>query len=97
MGKTDSRLHLHAQYLALGLEAEARRAAYRDLFRVALDEAAISDLRIALQQGQAVGSERFKEEMSTASGVRRTQAKRGRPVKLVVATASKEDQTDFGF
>lgn len=91
LGQVDLRLHPHLQYMALGREAEARQAAYRDLFRAELDEAAISDLRLALQQGQAVGSEKFKEAMSVASGVRRTQAKRGRPAKLVTESESKED------
>lgn len=97
LGQHDSRLHMHSQYLALGRELETRQEAYRDLFRFELEEAAISDLRLALQQGQAVGSEKFKEAMSEASGVRRTQTRRGRPLKPVAELVSKEDQTDFGF
>jgi len=76
---------------------ETRQEAYRDLFRFELEEAAISDFRLALQQGQAVGSEKFKDAMSVASGERRTQTRRGRPVKLVAESVSKDDQTDFGF
>jgi putative transposase len=88
---------MHSQYIALGREIETRQEAYRDLFRFELDEKAISDLRLALQQGQAVGSEKFKDEMSLASGVRRTQTKRGRPVKALAETVTKLNQTDFGF
>jgi putative transposase len=60
LGQVDLRLHPHLQYLALGRETETRQTAYRDLFRSELDEAAINDLRLALQQGQAVGSEKLK-------------------------------------
>lgn len=97
LGQVDLRLHQHSQYLALGREAATRQAVYRDLFRAQLDESAISDLRLALQQGQAVGSEKFKDAMSLASGVRRTQAKRGRPAKPVAASLVKDEQSDFGF
>jgi putative transposase len=97
LGHIDTRLHPHAQYLALGRESESRQSTYRDLFRSALEEKAIDDIRLALQQGQAVGSEKFKEAMSVASGVRRTQSKRGRPVKSENDGLENLDQVDFGF
>lgn len=97
LGHTDTCLHPHAQYLALGRDHETRQAAYRDLFRSVLEEKAIDDIRLALQQGQTVGNEKFKEAMSIASGVRRTQSRRGRPVKLVAEVTEKTKQTDFGF
>jgi len=89
-------LQHHPLYLALGKDAETRGATYRDLFRSELDEAVLTNLRLVLMQGQPLGSERFKEAMSAAAGVRRTQTQRGRPVKLPDKTAV-EDQTDFGF
>jgi len=49
-----------------------------------------------LIRGQPLGSERFKDGMSTTTGVRRTQTRRGRLVKLADKTAV-EEQTDFGF
>jgi len=70
LGHTDTRLQPHVQYLALDRDTETRQAAYRHLFRSALEEKAIDDIRHALQQGQTVGSEKFKEAMSVASGVR---------------------------
>ncbi|BBB61631.1 hypothetical protein UNDKW_3358 [Undibacterium sp. KW1] len=69
---------------------------YRDLFRNKLDEATIADLRVPLAQGQALGNEKFKDAMSVASSVRRTQSKRGRPARQVSEIDLKE-QTDFGF
>jgi putative transposase len=97
LGQHDSRLQQHLQYIALGRELETRQEAYRDLFRFEMEEAAISDLRLALQQGQTVGSEKFKEAMSVASGVRRTQTWRGRSAKLVAEWVGKKDQAGFGF
>jgi putative transposase len=96
LGQPDQRLHHHPLYLALGLDAETRSSTYRDLFRHELDEAAIAELRLALMQGQPLGSERFKEETCAAVGVRRTQTRRGRPVKPVEQVAV-ADQIDFGF
>jgi putative transposase len=96
LGQTDQRLQHHAMYLALGLDEETRRATYRDLFRYELDEVALTDMRLALAQGQPLGNERFKEEMTAATGVRQTQARRGRPTKLAGQSVV-EEQMDFGF
>ena len=95
-GQTDQRLQHHPLYLALGINDDARRATYRDLFRSELDDAAIADVRLALSQGQPLGSEKFKEAMCAATGVRQTQARRGRPSSQAEVLAV-ENQTDFGF
>ncbi|HEY8102383.1 MAG TPA: transposase [Burkholderiaceae bacterium] len=96
LGQTDERLHPNPLYLALGQEEDSRKSAYRDLFRYELDEAVITDLRAALMQGQPMGNERFKKEMSAATGVRRTQVRGGRPARLP-DTTTVVNQTDFGF
>lgn len=96
LGQTNQRLNQHPPYLALGLDEDTRKSVYRDLFCCALDDAALTDLRVALMQGQPVGSERFKVEMREAAGVRRTQVRRGRPAKSTKKSAV-NDQTDFGF
>lgn len=88
---------ISTQNLALGGDIETRQASYRDLFRSTLEEKAIDDIRLALQQGQTVGSEKFKDAMSVASGVRRTQSRRGRPVNASNDVIEKLDHTDFGF
>ena len=59
LGEVNAKLTPHPLYLALGRNREERYAAYRDLFRVHLDEAAIDDIRLALSQGQPVGNSRF--------------------------------------
>ena len=69
------------------------------LFRSELDDddAALSDIRLALAQGQPLGSERFSEIMCAAVGVRRAQRRPGRPIAKRDQSTEVEDQTDFGF
>jgi len=47
LGAPDPLLSLHPLYLALGADGDTRRGAYRDLFRGALDQKPLSDLRLA--------------------------------------------------
>ena len=72
-------------------------AEYRELFRSELDDAALADIRLALAQGQPLGSERFSEIMCAAAGVRRAQKKPGRPMIKRDQSERVEDQSDFGF
>jgi len=96
LGQADSRLTPHPEYEALGQDLSSRLAAYRSLFRHELDEEAITDIRLALNQSQAVGSERFQEWINKTAGVRLVQSKRGRP-ENGMATESDIKQGDFGF
>jgi putative transposase len=66
-------------YLELGASPESRQAAYRELFRTGLDEAALSELRLAIQQSQPIGSERFLQQIEQMTGQRRGARPRGRP------------------
>ena len=50
LGASDPLLSPHPLYLQLGASPASRQAAYRDLFRTELDEAALSELRLAIQQ-----------------------------------------------
>ncbi len=79
LGQADSRLTPHALYLALGATDEVRRQAYRDLFRSQLDAPAIDDIRLALNQNQPLGNNRFHERIEAMTGVRREARARGRP------------------
>lgn len=98
LGQSETWLMEHAIYHSLGPDAEMRRAAYRALFHSQLDEEAVGDIRLAIAQGQPLGSERFKELTCAATGVRRTQRRRGRPRKVRGSRAEERDeQTDFGF
>jgi len=66
-------------YLELGDSSEPRQAAYRELFRTGLDEAALAELRLAIQQSQPIGSERFLQQIEQMTGQRREARPRGRP------------------
>ncbi|HMN14926.1 MAG TPA: transposase [Bellilinea sp.] len=98
LGRADKRIVEHPLYRSLG-EAEAtKQSAYRSLFRSQLDEEAISDIRLAIAQGQPLGNERFKERIFEVTGVRRVQGRRGRPEKAKApASSEREDQIGFGF
>ncbi len=96
LGQSDSRLTRHPLYLALGQDEAARLSAYRDLFQSELDAKAIADIRLALAQGQPLGSERFREAISSATGVRRVRTRRGRPDNEP-EMRDIEGQTEFGF
>jgi putative transposase len=71
----------HQIYAALGPDAAARQAAYRELFRDAIDAAEVDRIRRATNGNFALGSPRFAEEMSAALGRRTAPGKAGRPFK----------------
>ena len=79
LGQADARLTPHSLYLALGRTDKERQAAYRALFRSHLDQAAIDDIRLALNQNQPLGNERFLAKIEKVTGVRREARPRGRP------------------
>jgi putative transposase len=81
LGASETLLSPHSLYLALGADDDARRAAYRELFRGALDEEPLSDLRLDLNQDQPIGNGRFYREIEAMTGQRRELRKRGRPGK----------------
>ena len=97
LGQADERIIPHSLYLELGKEEGDRLAAYRAIFRSELDEEALTDIRLALAQGQPLGSERFSEIMCAAAGVRRAQKRPGRPIAKPDQKVLVEDQSDFGF
>ncbi len=79
LGQADARLTSHSLYLALGHSDRDRQAAYRALFRAHLDQAAIDDIRLALNQSQPLGNARFYAKIESMTGVRREARPRGRP------------------
>ena len=64
-----------------------RLAVYRALFRAELDDEAIDDIRLALNQGQPLGNSRFADEIERATGQRREVRPRGRPRKVEAGLA----------
>ena len=80
-GDPTTLLSPHPIYLALGRDDAERRTAYRDLFRGALGDQPLGDLRLALNQDQPIGNDRFYREIEAITGQRRELRKRGRPRK----------------
>jgi len=79
LGQTSDLLVPHAVFLGLGRDDAARRQAYRTLFRPHLEQAAIDDIRLALNQSQPLGDSRFHGVIERAVGERRQARPRGRP------------------
>ncbi len=84
LGQADVLLTPHDVYLALGADAEARQALYRSLFRSELEQEALADIRLALNQGQPLGSGRFLDQVERMVGRRCEVRQRGRPRKCDV-------------
>lgn len=80
-GADDALVRPHALYRGLGRSEGERRAAYRDLFRDALDPDFVDDLCAATNGGWALGPERFKRAIADALGRRVTPLPRGRKPK----------------
>ena len=69
----------HAQYRALARTTDARRQAYRALFKAQLDPQIVKDIRAATNGNYALGSQRFHREVAAILGRRVTPSKAGRP------------------
>jgi len=81
LGQPDAYLVPHTLYLALGTDESARQLAYRGLFRAELDQEAISDIRLALNQDQPLGNSRLYATIEAMTGRRCEPRPRGRPRK----------------
>ena len=92
LGQPEPRLTPHPLYSALGRRDSERQAAYRQLFRTELDRAALDDIRLAINQNQAMGSERFHAKIEAMTGIRRQAKPRGRPRLQAVAAQAGEGQ-----
>jgi putative transposase len=79
LGAADPLITPHALYLNLGRSAAARQESYRALFREALGEDFIEDLRTATNGGWALGGEAFKRRIAKGAKRRATPLPRGRP------------------
>lgn len=79
LGQASDLLVPHSVFLALNRGAASRQQAYRALFRPHLEQAAIDDIRLALNQSQPLGDSRFHGMIEQAVGERRQARPRGRP------------------
>ena len=71
------------QYLNIERTDDARRQAYRDLFKSEIDVDELSAIRDATHKGWALGDGRFRGMIETLGERRATPAARGRPRKRI--------------
>jgi putative transposase len=80
-GKASHLIEPHDQFVRLGSSAEARRQAYRALFRDAFDEAVVSEIRAATNGGSRCGAlpagDRCRARRPCDPGPSRTAAAQG--------------------
>ena len=95
LGVDDPLVSEHPLYTALGPDPEARREAYRALFRAQLDEAIVADIRSATASGHLLASERFRKEAEAALGARLGPAPRGRPRKRAGGLDGEQIEMEF--
>ena len=73
----------HEEYRKLGACNAERQEAYRQLFRTCLAEEDVQSIRKSAHYCQPLGSDRFRLQIETKSGVKLGQLGRGRPKGLV--------------
>ena len=81
MGRSDRLITPHPAYLALATNDAARRGAYLEMFRTAVDANELEQISNAANAGYALGNQRFREEIALALGRRAGPGKPGRPPK----------------
>ena len=79
LGQADTLLKPHPLYISLGTTGKARQRAYRSLFGRPMGAEAIEALRMAINQSQPLGNERFYAKIERMTGQRREAKARGRP------------------
>ncbi len=82
-GEANALVTPHELYRALGADEEARRAAYRELFRHELEPGLVDEIRKATNGNYALGDARFREQITRTLGRRAQPGKAGRPRKPV--------------
>lgn len=82
LGQVDALIAEHKLYRRLGRNAEQRQTHYRQLFRAALSEAALTSIREATNKGWALGNDRFRMQVEAMTERRAAPLPRGRPKKI---------------
>lgn len=82
LGQHNPLLVQHEQYLALGLDDNARQQAYRELFDSQLSAKDLTEIRDSLNQCRIWGSEHFKDQIEKSLSRRVRPGKAGRPKKV---------------
>jgi putative transposase len=89
-GSVNALIRPHPPYTGLGLNAQERREAYRELFRYELDLGLVDQIRTATNGGFVLGTERFQREIAAALGRRTWRGSPGRPLKSDVESRQQE-------
>lgn len=95
LGQPSTILTPHTLFMALGEDDAARQKAYRALFRAQLDKAALDYIRLALNQNQPLGNERFYARIEKLTGQRRKAKPQGRPRASFGEAAPDEWQANY--
>lgn len=88
LGRTNSLIVPHDEYLRLAREESSRLEAYRVLFKAHLDEEVVGQIRSATNGNYALGGERFQREIEMALGRRARRGQAGRPSHSLVDDAN---------
>ena len=88
-GANSAWLAPHQQYEALGLDKNAKQAAYRQLFRQTMSDVDLNAIRDAPNKGWALGNDRFHTEIESLGARRAVSKGRGRPRKVVDVEVNK--------
>ncbi|ABE48747.1 transposase [Methylobacillus flagellatus] len=80
-GESSHLVSSHAVYKSLGLDDEARQAAYRELFRHELEPKLVDEIRQATNGNYVLGDTGFADQISEALKRRVLRGKAGRPFK----------------
>jgi putative transposase len=73
----------HPEYLSLGRSERERQVRYRSLFEGHIEADLLADVRLSINQGLALGSEKFRKEIEELGGRRQNLLKRGPRPKAV--------------
>ena len=79
IGKPDALVTPHAIYRQLSEQGDQRRFRYRQLFRDSLTDADTREIKSCLSANQALGKDRFKDQVASTLGRKLGQVRRGRP------------------
>ncbi len=80
LGAADPLISVHEVYMRIADNDGGRRRRYRELFRYALPDADVHQIRTCLAANQLLGDGQFKRQVEAAIGRRCGYEKRGRPL-----------------
>jgi putative transposase len=82
-GESNCLLTEHPTWQALGSTDNARRQAYRNLFKETLDQKQLDALRYGVRKGLPTGHKRFKRQIENSLSIQLRDGRIGRPARKV--------------